>query len=686
MVEGFVIGRMMREQPLVLLVDDDPAILELMQEILSPGAYVVDIASNGRKAVERLQACPYDLVLTDMVMPEMQGLELLQYLKLHHPETLTIVFTGYANYQDAVAAVKLGAFDYLTKPLRPEILRHAIDRALEFRRLCQAQQDLELVLQGAEALGWQALELVSNTPEAAVLTALREEVRPEPDLKEVGRRFLEASRQLVGATHGSIFLFDSTLGQFSGLVAMGSAPEYRAALKVPANSGLMGYLATKPRPLLVSDLRQDSRFPQLRPRTGYRSTSFMIIPLISFKLWGVINLTDREDGETFTSRDLFLGWLLGRQLVEVLESREAPEPPPEQVPAPAAWVHEQVPVALAVLDQEMKVTQANPALERLVGVTAKVLAGQELFPRLGLDPRQQQELEEAFRAVLAGREPREFSSLKARPDGQTERFLGVKMVPMPGRRGASRGLVLLEDVSEMEQLRQRLHLFEHLAVMGKLSLCVAHELNNPLDGIRRYLSLALMKKDQPQEVERYLAEAQKGLQRMATSIKSLMFSAGPLKTPQTRDNLLNLIQEAVKIMMFQASDQRVQVSFSPPRELQQVMMEGELYHVFLNIIKNALQAMPQGGHLQIGGRLSPEQVEISFEDTGAGLSPQELEQIFQPFYSTKEGTQGLGLGLPICQKILERHGGRLLVTSRPGQGTKVCILLPREALKEGQSH
>ena len=98
----------MREQPLVLLVDDDPAILELMQEILSPGAYVVDIASNGRKAVERLQACPYDLVLTDMVMPEMQGLELLQYLKLHHPETLTIVFTGYANYQDAVAAVKLG--------------------------------------------------------------------------------------------------------------------------------------------------------------------------------------------------------------------------------------------------------------------------------------------------------------------------------------------------------------------------------------------------------------------------------------------------------------------------------------------------------------------------------------------------------------------------------------------------
>ncbi|HJW87854.1 MAG TPA: PAS domain-containing protein, partial [Dehalococcoidia bacterium] len=414
------------------------------------------------------------------------------------------------------------------------------------------------------------------------------------------------------ATHGSIFLYDPGLGQFSGLAAMGPDREYRAGLQVPATSGLMGYLATQPRPLLVSDLRQDSRFPPLPRRSSYTSASFMMIPLIGAKFWGVINLTERENGESFTSRDLFLGWLLGRLLVEILESREAPQPL-EQLTYPTAWVQEQLPVALAVLDQDLKVIQANPALERLLGSKVKALAGQDFFPRLGLDPRQQQELEEVFRGVLAGGEPREFFSLKVLPDGQTERFLGVKMVPMPGKKGKSRGLVLMEDVSELEKLRQRLHLFEHLAIMGKLSLCVAHELNNPLDGIRRYLSLALMKKDQPQEVERYLAEAQKGLQKMASSIKSLMFSANPLKTPRTRDNLQNLLQDAVKIMMFQASDQRVQVSLSPPRELQQVVTDGDLYHVFLNIIKNALQAMPQGGHLHIGGLLHPQQVEIIFE-------------------------------------------------------------------------
>ena len=98
--------------------------------------------------------------------------------------------------------------------------------------------------------------------------------------------------------------------------------------------------------------------------------------------------------------------------------------------------------------------------------------------------------------------------------------------------------------------------------------------------------------------------------------------------------------------------------------------------MFINIIKNALQAMPQGGCLKVTLPLHDRQMEISFQDTGPGLTPEEMDQIFEPFYSTKEGTQGLGLGLPICQKILERYDGRLVVESQPGQGTNVRVLLP----------
>jgi len=674
---------MMKEQPLVLLVDDDPLILELMREILSSGSYGVDVARNGRVAVERLKFCSYDLVLTDMVMPEMQGMELLQYLRLHHPETLTIVFTGYANYQDAVDAVKLGAFDYLAKPLRAEALRNAIDRALEFRRLTRSQQDLDLVLQGAESLGWQVLELVADTPEAEVLTALHEDIRQEQDLETAGRRFLEASRQLVGATHGSIFLYDPSLGIFSGLAALGSKQEYRAGLQVPANSGLMGHLATHPHPLLVSDLQHDARFPTVPPRNGHHGASLMMIPLLGRKFWGVINLTDREDGEAFTPRDLFLGWLLGRMLVEVLETRQNSESMDRSV-SPAAWVHKQVPVALAILDKELQVIEANPALERLLKVPENEMIGGKFFPRLGVDPTQQEQLEEACRNTMAGGDPQEFFSLKAQPHGSGERLLAVKVVPVPGEENEpARGMVLLEDMSEIEQLRQRLHLFEHVTLMGKLSLRVAQELNDPLDGVRNYLSMALLNKDKPQKVERYLTEAQKELQRMAGSIKSLMGSANPLKAPQGKDNLLNLLRQAVKTMMLQASDQNVRVSLHPPWELQELVMSGDLFHGFLNIIKNALQAMPQGGHLQISGQLHPEEVEITFRDTGVGIALEDLDQIFQPFFSTQKRNKGLGLGLPICQKIVERQGGRLTVTNRVQQGVRVSIFLPLAAQKEG---
>jgi PAS domain S-box-containing protein len=664
----------MKTQPIILVVDDEPAILELVKDILSPADYLVNSATNGKEALAAIQAHPYDLVLTDMIMPQMGGMELVQYLRLHHPETLVIVFTGFASYQDAVDAVKLGAFDYLTKPLQPEILRHAIERALDYQRLLRSQRDLETVFQGAESLGWQALELVSATPEAAILGELREQAWPQKDLKEVGRIFLEAAQKLLLVTNSSIFLYDAVRGQFSGLAALGPDSEAKTGAMITAE-GVMGYVATHRRPLLVPDLSRDSQLSLMPRRTTYQTNSFMVIPLTGYKFWGVINLADREDKSPFSSRDLFLGWLMGRLLVEILEAREAPEE--VFIPSLTTWITKEIPVGMAFLDQDLRVVRSNPALERMVSLGKVNLVGQNLLSCLRLSAADRDSLAQGFQQVLASQEPREFFSLKSSPQDVEVRYLAIKMFPVPDERNARRGLLLLEDVTEAEQLKQRLELYEHLAIMGKLTLCVAHELNNPLDGIRRYLSLAIIKKDDPDSVERYLTEAQKGLQKMSLSIKSLMFSANPFKgPPRASDTVFNLLQDAIKIMMFQASDQRVQVDFSAPPEFEKIITEADLYYVFINIIKNALQAMPQGGCLKVNCSLNDRQMEIAFQDNGPGLTAEELEHIFQPFYSTKDGAQGLGLGLPICQKILARYDGRLAVESHPGQGTIVRVLLP----------
>ena len=211
----------MQKQPIILVVDDEPAILGLVKDILRPAGYIVNTAANGKEAIAALLVHPYDLVITDMNMPQMGGMELVQYLRLHHPETLVIVFTGFASYQDAVDAVKLGAFDYLPKPLQPEILRHAIERALEYQRLGRSQRELETVFQGAEALGWQALELVSDTPEAAILGNLREQAWQQDDLKVAGQSFLQAAQDLLQVTNCSICLYDAVKSQFTGLAALG---------------------------------------------------------------------------------------------------------------------------------------------------------------------------------------------------------------------------------------------------------------------------------------------------------------------------------------------------------------------------------------------------------------------------------------------------------------------------------
>jgi signal transduction histidine kinase/CheY-like chemotaxis protein len=669
----------MRETPLILVVDDDPGILQLVRDILSP-SYQVITAGSVKEAQERLRVQGFDLVLTDMVMPEVGGLELLKYLRLHHSDTPVIVFTGYANFHDAVNAVKLGAFDYLTKPIQIEILQHAIARALEFRRLYSQQKDLEVVFRGAETLGWQALDLISGTEEAALLTSLRESWAEAGALTEVGQRFLDGIEKLLGATRTSIFLYDGERDHFSGLVAKGPEAQARLAKTVPANNSLMGYVADQRRPLLVVDLELDQRVALWTRRFPYHSKSFMIIPLIGSKFWGVINLTDRKDDIPFTPRDLFLAWLFGHLLVEALEAKGVVRKP-EPSPPLGALLQEHFPQGVALVDRDLRIIQANSALVKLLRAKGEPV-GQEMSALLGLAPEERDNLKDVLAWVMEHQEARELPTLKCSLEEGKIHFLGVKLIPSLHPQNSNHGIIVLEDLSELEKLKQRLHLYEHLAIMGKLSLCVAHELNNPLDGVYRFLTLALKKKDNPEEVERYLNEAQKGLQKMSMTIRSLLSSANPLKAPPKTDNLLNLLQEAVKIMMFQANDQRVQVSLHAPQDLQQVPVEGDLYHVFVNIIKNALQAMPQGGELKVDGNIGAQDIAIHFQDSGSGLSHEELGQIFQPFYSTKEGTQGLGLGLPICRKILERYAGQLIVESQPGRGTRVSILLPKSGLGE----
>ena len=228
-----------------------------------------------------------------------------------------------------------------------------------------------------------------------------------------------------------------------------------------------------------------------------------------------------------------------------------------------------------------------------------------------------------------------------------------------------------------QQLQEKLLFYEQLAIMGKIILCAAHELNSSLEGIRRYLVLAQEKENDDGKVKRCLTTALNGLHQMSLTVGSLLSYAHPPKAPRTADNLLNQLQQAVGLTLFQASEQQVQVSFHLPNELSQVTIAGELSQVFLRIIKTALQAIPQGGTLKIFGNVEPQGIEINFLHTNPGFPPHEGIQSGQAYSSPEDNSQELGLGEPMVGEILQRNGGQLSIETQPGLGTKVKVLLSR---------
>ncbi len=209
--------------------------------------------------------------------------------------------------------------------------------------------------------------------------------------------------------------------------------------------------------------------------------------------------------------------------------------------------------------------------------------------------------------------------------------------------------------------------------MGKIILCAAHELNSTLDEIKGHLSLVQEKGNVPEEVVHHLSETMKGLHEMSLTIGSLLSYANPLKAPRTTNNLLNLLQHALGITIPLANEQKVQVSFNFPSKFSQVKIKRDLYQVFLNIIKSALKAMPQGGTLQLFGNFKPQGIEINFLYTCTGLSPHEGSQDGEMHSSTEERSMGLELD----EKILRRNGVKIYKEPQPGMGTKVRVLLSR---------
>jgi signal transduction histidine kinase len=223
-------------------------------------------------------------------------------------------------------------------------------------------------------------------------------------------------------------------------------------------------------------------------------------------------------------------------------------------------------------------------------------------------------------------------------------------------------------------LEKSLEAHERLAMIGKLAAGVAHELNNPLDGVLRFVNLAIEGLPKDSQQIPYLLEARRGLRRMADIVRDLLQFSRNANVDATHEDAERLARDAVVQVAGNAQHRRIETTFDfPPMG---VPLPRGMFQVFGNLAKNAVDAMPQGGTLGVAARLANGRVKIEVSDTGTGIPEEIRDRIFEPFFTTKEVGKGTGLGLPICQRIVERLGGTLAIETEVGRGTTVVIDLP----------
>ena len=243
-------------------------------------------------------------------------------------------------------------------------------------------------------------------------------------------------------------------------------------------------------------------------------------------------------------------------------------------------------------------------------------------------------------------------------------------------------------VQRLKENQEQLIQTEKLTSLGQMAASIAHEVNNPLAGVLVYTQL-LTKKiaggNIPKEIALdYLSKMDSALTRSTKLIRSLLDFARQ-SPPTLREIELNdVVNQALDLTAHSAELQHVEVIRELAPSLPKLTADfDQLQQVCTNLILNAIQAMPEGGRLTLHTSANNSQVIIEVQDTGCGISPENMRKLFTPFFTTKEKGKGVGLGLAVAHGIIQRHQGRIEVQTKEGEGTTFTIYLPLHLEEEG---
>jgi PAS domain S-box-containing protein len=622
-----------RRLPLVLIVEDDPDMSTFLCDTLSQ-RYDVMTASDGNDGMARARAEHPDLILTDLMMPQSDGVALVKSLRndTAFDQVPIIVLTAVADNEIAMSLLEAGVQDYLRKPFRTREVVAKVDSHLQNRtRVLQQLGDRE-----------------------AMFSSLYDNML----------NGFAHCRMIYEGDEPVDFVYLKVNSTFEKLTGLSNVTDKRVSEVIP------GIRQSNPA-LFVQYARV--------ARTGVPAEFEEFVPGLS--MWFHVSVYRPRDGEFIA-------------VFDVITERKQAELRLRELNERMQAILDNIPALVYVKDLEGHIILCNSRFDALFPIPHDEIIGRtshELIPREVADAHRATDLE-----VVAGRSAVIREELNRQTDGEHV-YLTTKF-PLVRANGEVYGLCgVSTDITSRKKeeenrrkLEDELVRSQRLHSIGTLASGIAHDFNNILGIIMANASLLEAPPGNAEFFKQRLAAIETATDRAAHLVRQLLTIGRKSEIQRRLVNLNEMVEEIARLTR-ETFPGTIRIHTRLCCDLPQVSADpNQLNQVLLNLCLNARDAMPGGGDLSIEtyegedpaaseGPSSTDRtdfVTIRVTDTGVGMDQQVLKQIFDPFFTTKKSGQGTGLGLAVAFSIVEGHGGLMKVSSTPGVGTEFVVRLP----------